>query len=332
MQKFLVTAADGWVQVATGTICRIQVLMGWHPGMLHIYVGTAAPTDDSPYFELEQGIPFVKSSATGNVWVRAPFSDVNCNPSIVTVSDAVDSAGGGGSSGGGDASAANQALMITALTGIITELQAKADVTETQPVSLTGVSTAARQDTVIAVLSNLLTALEAKATLSETQPVSVDGVSTAAKQDDIIIALGELATELRAKADLSETQPVSLASIPLASGAATASLQSAATLVLDAILTAVAQRTRPADQQAIAWMSRMYTPVMLWTTAAGTVAAGAHAVSVANMGNANGTLLGAVLKPSEIIDFKPSNINATLAAIAYDATGTEFLITSLTIV
>lgn len=301
MQKFLVTAENGWVQVATGTICRIQVLMGWHPGMLHVFVGTAAPTDDSPYFELMQGEMFVKSSATGDVWVRAPLSVVDCNPSIVTVSADVDSAGGGGAAMAGDASSANQATMITALTGIITELQAKADLGETQPVSLASV------------------------------PLATDA-ATATNQATMLTTLSNLLTELQAKADLGDTQPVSLADVPLATGAATALNQASTLTVLDLINLAISARTRPADAQTIDWMSRQYTPALIRVTVSGTVAAGAHMVSIANMGAVNGTVLGTVLKPSEIIDFEPSNINATLTAIAYDATGTEFLISSLTVV
>ena len=46
--------------------------------------------------------------------------------------------------------------------------------------------------------------------------------------------------------------------------------------------------------------------------------------SVANVGAANGTVGGTTLKPSETISFDPGN--NTIAPIAFDATGTEFLI------
>lgn len=80
----------------------------------------------------------------------------------------------------GGATSANQATEIarldslvakdfatqTTLASILTDLQAKADLAETQPVSVAGVSTAAKQDL-------LLTELQLKADLTETQPVSL---------------------------------------------------------------------------------------------------------------------------------------------------------------
>ena len=129
---------------------------------------------------------------------------------------------------------------ITALGALLTELQAKADLAETQPVSAaslplpTGAATEAtlasldgKDFATQTTLAALLTELEAKADLTETQPVSIaslpiaTGASTEAKQDDTITALGNLLTELQLKADLTETQPVSLASSPLPTGAAT---------------------------------------------------------------------------------------------------------------
>lgn len=61
-------------------------------------------------------------------------------------------------------------------------------------------------------------------------------------------------------------------------------------------------------------------------TGAGTVAAGANSVSIANVGAANGTVKGVILKPGETVTFDAGAINNTLDAIAYVATGTEFLI------
>lgn len=91
------------------------------------------------------------------------------------------------------------------------------DVSVIASVLPTGASTAAKQDL-------LLTELQLKADLTETQPVSVaslplpTGAATSAKQDTLL-------TELQLKADLSETQPVSVASLPLPSGAATSAKQ-----------------------------------------------------------------------------------------------------------
>lgn len=139
--------------------------------------------------------------------------------------------------GSGQAKVADAAVA-TALASLLTELQAKADLAETQPVSAaslplpSGASTSANQSTIITALSNLLTELQAKADLAETQPVSAaslplpSGASTSANQSTIITALSSLLTELQLKADLSETQPVSAASLPLPSGASTSANQS----------------------------------------------------------------------------------------------------------
>lgn len=86
----------------------------------------------------------------------------------------------------------------TTLAALLTELQLKADLTETQPVSVASLplpSGAATQTTLAALLAEL----QLKADLTETQPVSVSGVSTAANQ----------ATELTRIGDVTEAAPAS---------------------------------------------------------------------------------------------------------------------------
>jgi hypothetical protein len=68
---------------------------------------------------------------------------------------------------------------------------------------------------------------------------------------------------------------------------------------------------------------------MLRVTDDSTIAAGKSSVSIANVGGADGTVLGAVLKPNETVNFDAGAINNTLSAIAYEATGTEFLIITI---
>lgn len=142
----------------------------------------------------------------------------------------------------------------TTLAALLVELQAKADLSETQPVSAaslplpSGASTEAKQDAAITQLTSiagedfatqttlaaLLVELQAKADLAETQPVSAaslplpTGAATEATLSSLDgkdfatqTTLAALLTELQAKADLSETQPVSAASLPLPTGAAT---------------------------------------------------------------------------------------------------------------
>jgi hypothetical protein len=66
-------------------------------------------------------------------------------------------------------------------------------------------------------------------------------------------------------------------------------------------------------------------------TAAGDVnfyAAQFYSVSVANTGLANGAVLGTeIIRPGEILNFSADSLNNYFTSFAYDATGTDFLIT-----
>lgn len=158
---------------------------------------------------------------------------------------------------------AKQDTAITALSDLLTELQLKADLTETQPVSQisqplpTGASTEAKQDTTIVSLASLLTELQLKADLTETQPVSLastplpSGASIESKQDDTITALGNLLAELQLKSDLTETQPVSLASAPLAAGASTEAKQDDNITALGSLLTELQLKANLTETQPI---------------------------------------------------------------------------------
>ena len=71
------------------------------------------------------------------------------------------------------------------------------------------------------------------------------------------------------------------------------------------------------------------TPGIIRPTAAGnlnTVAATFFSVSVANVGLANGTVLGATIKPGEVLNFSGDALNNYFTSFAYNATGTEFII------
>jgi len=61
-------------------------------------------------------------------------------------------------------------------------------------------------------------------------------------------------------------------------------------------------------------------------TTSGTINTGQLSVSIANVGTANGTVKGVTLKPGETVSFSGGGIATVLDAIAYNATGTEFLI------
>jgi hypothetical protein len=65
---------------------------------------------------------------------------------------------------------------------------------------------------------------------------------------------------------------------------------------------------------------------ILRPTASGTITAGKTSISISNVGTANGSVDLITLKPNETINFDAGGISNTLNAIAYNATGTEFLI------
>lgn len=72
------------------------------------------------------------------------------------------------------------------------------------------------------------------------------------------------------------------------------------------------------------------TPGIIRPTAAGnlnTIAATLYSVSVANVGSADGTVLGSAIKPNEILNFSADALNNFFTSFPYDATGTEFIIT-----
>ena len=71
------------------------------------------------------------------------------------------------------------------------------------------------------------------------------------------------------------------------------------------------------------------TPNMLRTTSSGNLSSLSlqiYSASVANVGLADGIVLGAVLKAGEIVNFDASSISHYFDDFAYDATGTEFII------
>ena len=65
---------------------------------------------------------------------------------------------------------------------------------------------------------------------------------------------------------------------------------------------------------------------ILRVTNAGTITAGKYSASFANVGSANATVKGVVVKAGETLNFDAGTLNNTLDAIAYDATGTDLLI------
>lgn len=73
------------------------------------------------------------------------------------------------------------------------------------------------------------------------------------------------------------------------------------------------------------------TPGIIRPTGAGnvnSVAATFYSVSVANVGSADGDVLGGTnnIKPGEVLNFSADAVNNYFTSFAYDATGTEFII------
>lgn len=66
------------------------------------------------------------------------------------------------------------------------------------------------------------------------------------------------------------------------------------------------------------------TPTLVNVTSSGTIAAGKKSVSIANIGAASGTLLGAAFPAGASIAYSAEG--GTLSEITYNATGTTFLI------
>lgn len=70
------------------------------------------------------------------------------------------------------------------------------------------------------------------------------------------------------------------------------------------------------------------TPSFTLVTTTGAVAAGASSVAIANTGSAAGTALSTTLPAGATIEWRANGFD-TLGAIAYDASGTEFLISEV---
>lgn len=70
-------------------------------------------------------------------------------------------------------------------------------------------------------------------------------------------------------------------------------------------------------------------PLLLRVSNAGNIAAGSRKVDVFNSGAADGIFLGTLLKVGESATFIAGGLTDIFGIIAYDATGTEFVITTI---
>lgn len=65
------------------------------------------------------------------------------------------------------------------------------------------------------------------------------------------------------------------------------------------------------------------------STGIGSIQSDTYSFSVANVGGADGTLLGETIKDGEVVSFDAGSLNNfyPAASITWDATGTEFIVT-----
>ena len=118
MQKYRLLNTDGWVLLASETICRLQVTSGWHPGVLRVFIGTTVPDDTSPYFEVAQGDYFPKTTAAGKLYAYAPHS-TDENPCNITLSEDTGTGGAGGSSSSSEISVIDPIFRIETASGTL---------------------------------------------------------------------------------------------------------------------------------------------------------------------------------------------------------------------
>lgn len=193
------------------------------------------PADTQPISAASLPLPTGAATASNQTSIITRLGEVQDTPTAFTVLDRLKTIAAG-------------------VDALLTELEGKADLSETQPVSLAALPPDAATETAQGLILSRLNALTDPA---DTQPVSLasiplpTGAATSANQTDLISRVGEvtanptantvldrlkglgttlaaLLTELQAKADLTETQPVSLATIPLATDAATETTLAAA--------------------------------------------------------------------------------------------------------
>lgn len=154
-----------------------------------------------------------------------------------------------------------------------------------------------------AVLNLILTEILAQGITLDS--ILLDTTSIASEDFATQTTLAALLAELELKADLTETQPVSAAALPLPTGAAT-----------EVTLASVDTKLTP--------QVRTHNTVI--AVGVGSVPAGSLSGSLLNQGNAVGIWNGASIPAGVSIPWAPIANRDTYGAIAYDATGTTFII------
>lgn len=153
-----------------------------------------------------------------------------------------------------------------------------------------------------------------------------------AKTDNLDVLLSTIATEATLALIKAKTDNLDVA-LSTRATEATLALIKAKTDNID-----VALSTRATEATLVSVdteVTNLNTPVtglavnMLRSSAVGSVTAGKRSMSFYNAGAANATVAGATLKPGEAVSFSADGLRDVLAAVNYDGTGTDLLITSV---
>lgn len=286
------------------------------------------------------------SLGNGNPKYGDKGSNFNYEYAVLKLLNAIKDASGGG--GGGDASAANQQTQITEALAANTQLVAIKTAIETfdsqngadLTALLTELQTFATQNntdlgTVVSQLQGLaasnLTALQAVETAVQTFDAQ-NGTDLAA----ILTALqnGDQLANIRSNTakDGSGTALYPLLDadghlqVDILSGGGGGDASAANQLSMITELQQIEAELAGGIDVSMAAVT--VTPNLVRATGAGTIASGARSFSIANLGAADADILGGTnnLKVGEVVNFD-AGLNNTYGAVAYDATGTELLIT-----
>jgi len=186
-----------------------------------------------------------------------------------------------------------QDTQITALNNLLIELQLKADLSETQPVSVaslplpTGASTLLEQQTQSITLSNIYAGLGTVNASINTLLKPADTLAKVTAVDTITNPVSVTGTFYQA------TQPVSASSLPLPSGASTEATLALIKAKTDNIDVLLSTRTKPADIQLV---SLSYVPTHAvtqsgtWTVTSNEPQQSTASISRVSVTNASTTL------------------------------------------
>lgn len=212
----------------------------------------------------------------------------------------------------------------TTLAAVLAELQLKADLTETQPVSATSLPLPAGASTegTLEAARVLLASLDTKDYATQTTLAALNSKDFATQTTLELVRL--LLVALEGKNFATEATLSTLNGKDFA----TQTTLELVRLLLVALegKDFATQTTLAAVDTKLAVATR--TPNLLRTSGAGTIAPAVYDFSVYNAGDNDGTILGETIKSKEALNFSAGGMNHIYGAatISYDGTGTELVI------